>query len=177
MIDISSDNFKEIEKELGGITDAIEIVSADVINVVTKRVRQEVVDEVEGNFYIDKAPIRKGIRIGKASVRNPTATISNNRKRDRFTLVRFDVRENTNSPIEVAQNKNMSSNILKNNFVHNGHIWKRIGRAPEDIRIQRSYSIGGMANSENIFEDMEDRALDMLDVELGKGIERFLQGG
>ena len=175
MIDIDSKEIEKLRTELEGITDGFETVVANAINVVTFAARKEAIEKITNEFYIDKDPLKKGILIRKAHpTKHSFAVIQNNRKRDRFTLARFKVEAPSKGPIKVAQSRSGGLKELKRGFLQNGQVWRREGKKSTPFNIQRGYSIGGMLERENVIETLEERAMDRLDDQLGKEVDKFL---
>ncbi len=174
MIKVESPAIEKVRKELEGITDGLETVVVNAINVVSVEARKEAIKEITDKFYIDADPLRKGIHIRKAHpTKHSFAVIQNNRKRDRFTLARFKVVEPSKGPIKVAQSRSGGLKELKRGFIQNGQVWRRRGKAAYPFDIQRGYSIGGMLESENIFEDLEETAMERLETQLDKEVDKF----
>lgn len=176
MIEIDAKELEKARKELEGIENGIETVAAKAINTVTLAARREMVKEITDKFYIDKEPVQKGIHIRKAyPIKHSFAVIKNNRKRDRFTLGRFRVEDSKQGPIKVAQSRSGGLKELKRGFLYNGQVWRREGKSSTPFSIQRGYSIGGMIERENVIEELENKALDRLDGQLEKEVDKFFK--
>lgn len=174
MIDVDSSEIEKVRKELEGMDNGLETVVANAVNVVTLVARREAIKKITDEFYIDRAPLMKGIHVKKA---NPSkqgyAAIQNNRKRDRFTLARFKVEESSKGPIKVAQSRSGGLKELKRGFLHNGQVWRREGNKATPFNIQRGYSIGGMLDREEIFEELEDSIPERLESQIGREVDNF----
>ncbi len=174
MIDVDAQALEKLRKELEGITNGLETVVANAINVVTTETKREAIRQITEKFYIDKDPLGKGIHVRRAHPsKRSYAAIQNNRKRDRFTLARFKVEQPSKGPIRVAQNRSGGLKELKRGFVQNGQVWRRRGKAAYPIDVQRGYSIGGMLESEDIFKDLEEIALEKLSAQLDIEVDKF----
>lgn len=182
MIEIDSELLDRIKKELEGITDGIESVVSGAANRAALEAKRDIVSRIIDEFYIDKKPINASIMIKKANESNTVAQVKNNRKKDTFTLKRFKVDIPSNGPIKVAQSRSGGIKELKRGFVNapknqpgNLQVFRRKGKERKPISLQRGYSTGGMLETNNVIEYIEDLIKEKLENNLGKEVEKFFE--
>jgi len=182
MIEIDSKLMDKIQKELEGITDGIESVVSGAANKAALEAKKDIVSRIIDEFYIDKQPINASITIKRANKSNTVAQVKNNRKKDSFTLKRFKVDIPSNGPIKVAQSRSGGIKELKRGFVMspknqpgNVQVFRRDKEDRKQIEIQRGYSTGGMLETNNVIEFIEDLIKEKLEKNLGTQVDKFFE--
>lgn len=182
MIEIDSELLDRVQKELEGITDGIESVVSGAANKAALETKRDIVSRIIDEFYIDKKPINASITIRKANVSNTVAQVKNNRNKDSFTLKRFKVDIPSNGPIKVAQSRSGGIKELKRGFVNapknqpgNLQVFRRDGERRTPIDLQRGYSTGGMLETDNVIEFVEELIQEKLENNLEKEVEKFFE--
>lgn len=182
MIEFESEALEKIVNELEGITDGVETVLSKASNKAAREAKKEAVQRIIENFYIDKSPVSSGIAIKNANSNNPLAEIKNNRKKDTFTLKQFKVDVPSNGPIRIGTIKSGGINELKRAFLNskkdqpgNIQVFRRKGEKRYPIELQRSYSTGGMLQSEDVIDHLEESIEDKLENILGIELEKFFE--
>jgi len=188
MIRIDSKEFEKAKKELEGISEkaipAINILTAKVINNAAREAKKTVIKRIAEEYYIDKKPLKEAVSISTAKPGNLKAEVRNNRKRnkDRFTLGRFRVETPSSGPIKVAQSRSGGLIELKRAFVSekrnqpgNVQVFRRSGPNRYPMDVERSYSVGGMIEAENLEDGIEDVAQDYIDEKLPEMVDEYFE--
>lgn len=182
MIEIDSELLEKVTKELEGITNGIESVVSGAANRAALEAKKDVVNRIIDEFYIEKKPINASITIKRANKSNTVAQVKNNRKQDTFTLKRFKVDIPSNGPIKVAQSRSGGIKELKRGFVNapknqpgNLQVFRRDGKKRNPISLQRGYSTGGMLETNNVIDFIEDLIQERLENNLEKEVDKFFE--
>jgi len=182
MIEIDSELLEKVTKELEGITNGIESVVSGAANRAALEAKKDVVNRIIDEFYIEKKPINASITIKRANKSNTVAQVKNNRKQDTFTLKRFKVDIPSNGPIKVAQSRSGGIKELKRGFVNapknqpgNLQVFRRDGKKRNPISLQRGYSTGGMLETNNVIDFIEDLIQEKLENNLEKEVDKFFE--
>ena len=182
MIEIDSELLDRVTKELEGITNGIESVVSGAANRAALEAKKDVVNRIIDEFYIEKKPINASITIKRANKSNTVAQVKNNRKQDTFTLKRFKVDIPSNGPIKVAQSRSGGIKELKRAFVNapknqpgNLQVFRRDGKKRNPISLQRGYSTGGMLETNNVIDFIEDLIQERLENNLEKEVDKFFE--
>ena len=188
MIRVDTKEFEKAKKELEGMQDtigpAINVVTAKVINNAAREAKKAVIKRITEEYYIDKKPLKEAVSISTAKPGNLKAEVTNNRKRnkDRFTLGRFRVEIPSSGPIKVAQSRSGGLIELKRAFISekrnqpgNVQVFRRSGPNRYPMDVERSYSIGGMIEAENLEDGIEDVAQDYIDEKLPEMVDEYFE--
>ena len=180
MITVDIKELEKARKELEGINNGLEIVVARAVKTAAREAKKAAVNRVAEEFFIDKKPVSDSINIKNPTVENPVAEISNNRKKDTFTLKRFKVEVPLSGPIKVAQSRSGGLKELKRGFLTapknqpgNIQVFRREGKKRYPIEVQRGYSTGGMLNAENISDYVEEVAQEKIYGQIDKEVSKF----
>ena len=181
MITVDFNELERARKELEGIDDGLEtVVSRAVINAA-RGAKKAAVERITEEFYIDKKPVNDSIKIS-SSKEELAAEISNNRKKDMFTLKRFKVTEPSTGPIKVAQSRSGGLKELKRGFLAspknqpgNIQVFRRYGKNRYPIQVQRGYSTGGMLGIDDISTYVEDIAQEKLHGKVDSEVNKFFE--
>jgi len=180
MITADIEELKRARKELEGIDRAFEIVVARAVKSAARETKKSAVNRVIKEFYIDKKPVNDSIKIKSPTTENPLAEISNNREKDTFTLKRFKVEVPANGPIKVAQSRSGGLKELKRGFIAapknqpgNIQVFRRKSKKRYPIEVQRGYSTGGMLNTTDISDYLEEVAQEKIYNQIDKEVVKF----